>query len=119
MPLKIGKFVPKNVENSYTMPKIESGLFDLGRYSEVEKFYRRILKTDKSTSHAIIRLSNVLEEKGERVDAITLIDNLTENKGDTLTDLMKLKLMVPTSTPIELVQKLDDIIERMLVVKVD
>ena len=106
----------KDLKNSYTVfPKIESALFDLGRYSEVEKFYRRILEMDRGNINAIIRLSNVLEEKGERVDAITLIDNfLIDNKSDIRTDLMKLKLLIPTSTPIELIQHLDNIMERLL-----
>jgi len=106
----------KDLKNSHTVfPKIESALFDLGRYSEVEKFYRRILEMEKSNIHAIIRLSNVLEEKGERVDAISLIDNfLIDNESDIRTDLMKLKLLVPTSTPIELVQKIDNIMEELL-----
>jgi lipopolysaccharide biosynthesis regulator YciM len=111
----------KELKHSHTVfPKIESALFDLGRYSEVEKFYKRVLEKEKSNYHAIIRLSNVLEEKGERVDAISLLDNfLIENKSDILTDLMKLKLLVPTSTPIELTQKLDSIIERLLIKNVD
>ncbi len=106
----------KDIKNSYTVfPKIESALFDLGRYSEVEKFYRRILEMEKGNINAIIRLSNVLEEKGERVDAITLIDNfLIDNKSDIRTDLMKLKLLIPTSTPLELVQQLDNIMEKLL-----
>ncbi len=109
-------FAIKDLKNSYTVfPKMESALFDLGRYSEVEKFYRRILEMDRCNINAIIRLSNVLEEKGERVDAITLIDNfLIDNKSDIRTDLMKLKLLIPTSTPIELVQQLDNIMEKLL-----
>lgn len=109
-------FAIKDLKNSYTVfPKMESALFDLGRYSEVEKFYRRILEMDRCNINAIIRLSNVMEEKGERVDAITLIDNfLIDNKSDIRTDLMKLKLLIPTSTPIELVQQLDNIMEKLL-----
>ena len=56
-----------------------------------------------------------MEEKGERVDALTLIDNfLIDNKSDIRTDLMKLKLLIPTSTPLELVQQLDNIMEKLL-----
>ena len=64
---------------------------------------------------AIIRLANVLEEKGERVEAISLLDNfLIGKKGDVRTDLMRLKLLIPTSTPIELSQNLDSILENLL-----
>ena len=106
----------KDFKNGYQIfSKIESALFDLGRYSEVENFYKRILDNDKNNFQAIIRLANVLEEKGERVEAISLLDKfLIEKKSDIRTDLMKLKLQIPTSTPIELTQKLDAILENLL-----
>jgi len=100
--------------------KIESALFDLGRYSEVENFYKRVLENDKENFQAIICLANVLEEKGERVEAISLVDNfLIDKKGDVRTDLMKLKLLIPTSTPIELMQQIDSILEKTLGSKID
>jgi len=100
--------------------KIESALFDLGRYSEVENFYKRVLENDKENFQAIICLANVLEEKGERVEAISLVDNfLIDKKGDVRTDLMKLKLLIPTSTPIELMQQIDFILEKTLGSKID
>jgi lipopolysaccharide biosynthesis regulator YciM len=106
----------KDFKNGFQIfSKIESALFDLGRYSEVENFYKRILDNDKKNFQAIIRLANVLEEKGERVEAISLLDNfLIGKEGDVRTDLMKLKLLIPTSTPIELSQKLDSILEDLL-----
>ena len=53
--------------------KIESALFDLGRYSEVEKFYEKLIALDKSNLEAIIKLANVLEEKGEINTALGLV----------------------------------------------
>ena len=100
--------------------KIESALFDLGRYSEVENFYKRVLENDKENIQAIICLANVLEEKGERVEAISLLDNfLIDKESDVRTDLMKLKLLIPTSTPIELMQQIDFILEKTLGSKID
>jgi lipopolysaccharide biosynthesis regulator YciM len=106
----------KDFDNGFQIfSKIESALFDLGRYSEVENFYKRVLDNDKENFQAIIRLANVLEEKGERAEAISLLDNfLIGKKSDVRTDLMKLKLLIPTSTPIELSQKLDSILESLL-----
>ena len=106
----------KDFKNGYqTFSKIESALFDLGRYSEVENFYKRIIDSDKENFQAIIRLANVLEEKGERIEAISLIDNfLIGKESDIRTDLMKLKLLIPTSTPTELTQNLDNILEGLL-----
>ena len=39
---------------------------------------------------------------------------LIGKEGDVRTDLMKLKLLIPTSTPIQLSQKLDDLLEDLL-----
>ena len=93
--------------------KIESALFDLGRYSEVEKFYKKLISLNKSNLEAVIKLANVLEEKGEANRALSLIENSfdKENK-DIRIDLMKLKLSIPTATPIELGHQIDAIIDK-------
>jgi len=93
--------------------KIESALFDLGRYSEVEKFYEKLISLDKFNLEAIIRLANVLEEKGEISTALNLVENSTDkNNEDIRIDLMKLKLSIPTATPIELGHQIDAIINK-------
>ena len=93
--------------------KIESALFDLGRYSEVEKFYQKLISLDKFNLEAIIKLANVLEEKGEINTALTLVENLSDkNNEDIRIDLMKLKLSIPTATPIELGHQIDAIINK-------
>ena len=93
--------------------KIESALFDLGRYSEVEKFYKKLISLDKFNLEAIIKLANVLEEKGEISTALTLVENLSDkNNNDIRIDLMKLKLSIPTATPIELGHQIDAIINK-------
>ena len=58
--------------------KIESALFDLGRYSEVEKFYQKLISLDKFNLEAIIKLANVYEEKGEINTALTLVENISD-----------------------------------------
>ena len=94
--------------------KIESALFDLGRYSEVEKFYQKLISLDKFNLEAVIKLANVLEEKGEASTALSLIENSTDkNSKDIRTDLMKLKLSISTATPIELGHQIDAIINRI------
>ena len=95
--------------------KIESALFDLGRYGEVEKFYRRILERSPSNFEATIRLANVLEEKGESGAALTLIENsIKPTSLDIRSDLMKLKLSLITSTPAELAHQVDSMLEKLL-----
>ena len=98
------KFALKDLNGGTAVyTKIESALFDLGRFSEVEKFYRKILQHNPSNFEATIRLANVLEEKGESAAALTLIENASSNQeNDIRIDLMKLKLSLITSTPVEL-----------------
>ena len=50
----------KNGSSIYS--KIESALFDLGRFSEVEKFYQRALKNNPRNLDALAKIANVLEE---------------------------------------------------------
>ena len=95
--------------------KIESALFDLGRYSEVEKFYKKLISLDKNNIEAVIKLANVLEEKGETYTALSLIENSYEMKNkDIRIDLMKLKLSITTATPMELGHQIDSIINKNL-----
>ena len=94
--------------------KIESALFYLGRYSEVENFYQKLINLDKSNLEAVIKLANVLEEKGETTAALNLIENSTDkNNKDIRADLMKLKLIISTATPIEFGHQIDAIINKI------
>ena len=93
---------------------IETALFDLGRYSEVEKFYRKVLENNPKDLNAGLRLANVLNEKGENKAAIDLIDSfLVENDTSTLTMIMKLKLSLSTKTPAELGHFVDEILNHL------
>ena len=63
--------------------KIESALFDLGRYSEVEKFYQNLISIDRFNYEAVLKLANVLDEKGETTTALNLIENsIDKNYND-------------------------------------
>ncbi len=107
------KFALINPENGrFVYSKIESALFDLGRFSEVEKFYERILEKDPSNLNALTKLANVLEEKGEHSNALNLVDDaLSRNNGSIHAHLMKLKLSLHVSKPHELSNQIDDIIQ--------
>ena len=75
--------------------KIESSLFDLGRYSEVEKFYRKFIKQNPSNFEAVIRLVNILDEKGENSSALSLLESFDNIKNnDIRVDLIKLKFKI-------------------------
>ncbi len=93
---------------------MESALFDLGRYSEVENFYRKVLDKNTLDLAAGLRLANVLNEKGEDQAAISLIDEIIDNGNDNIsTLLMKLKLSLFIKTPSELGHEIDEILNQL------
>ncbi len=93
---------------------MESALFDLGRYSEVENFYRKVLNRDPLNVGGTLRLANVLNEKGEDQAAIKLIDALIDNGNEEISILlMKLKLSLLIQTPVELGHQIDTILDEL------
>ena len=99
-------------ESHLVFDSIETALFDLGRYSEVEKFYRKVLDNNSKDINAGLRLSNVLNEKGENKAAIDLIDSfILEDNPSIQVMLMKLKLSLSTKTPAELGHFIDEILK--------
>ena len=101
---------PENGKMIYS--KIEAALFDLGRFSEVEKFYERIVDKDPSNLSALTKLANVLEEKGEHNSALLLVEGaLSKNQTSIHAHLMKLKLSLQVSKPNELSNHIDKIIQ--------
>ena len=99
-------------ESHLVFDSIEAALFDLGRYSEVEKFYRKVLEKNSKDLNAGLRLANVLNEKGENKAAINLIDSfIIEEDPSILVMLMKLKLSLSTKTPAELGHYIDNILK--------
>ena len=101
-------------ESHTVFDNIETALFDLGRYSEVEKFYRKVLNENPSDINAGLRLANVLNEKGENKSAIALIDQFIGREEASISVmLMKLKLSLSTQTPAELSFYLDEILSKV------
>ena len=101
-------------DSSSVFDSIETALFDLGRYSEVEKFYRKVLDKNPNDICAGQRLANVLNEKGENKAAIALIDQFIEKDTSSISVLlMKLKLSLLTKTPSELSYYVDEILNRI------
>ena len=102
----------KNGSSIYS--KIESALFDLGRFSEVEKFYQRALKNNPRNLDALAKIANVLEEKGERQKALDLVEDALSQYEDSIKlRLMKLKLSIQYSSPPQLSQQIDKMIDIM------
>ena len=108
-------FVNLSPEDSHKVfDNMESALFDLGRYSEVEKFYRKVLAKDPDNIAGILRLANVLNEKGEDQAAIKLIEDIINNGTAKISILlMKLKLSLSIQTPAELGHQIDTILNQI------
>ena len=109
------KYMELSPNESYKVfDNIETALFDSGRYSEVENFYRNVLNENPLDINAGLRLANVLNEKGENKSAIALIDQFIEKETSSISAmLMKLKLSLSIQTPAELSFFLDDIINKI------
>lgn len=105
---KYAMLSPSNAKKVFN--KIESALFDLGRFSEVENFYNRILEKDSANLEALAKLANVLEEKGDRQAALSLVDSaLMKNQSSLEIRLMKLKLSLSVKQPHELANQVDEL----------
>ena len=99
---------------SLVYSKIEAALFDLGRFSEVEKFYQRALDKNPENLDALAKIANVLEEKGERQQALELVEDALNSHEDSVKlRLMKLKLSLQAVPPPQLAQQIDEMIEIM------
>ena len=111
--LKIGNIYEKNknfkealnewkifVEKSSTSDKIiydkiENTFFELGRFSEIEDFYRSLLSIDSKNYYAFLGLTNVLLSKGEFDEALrSLEDLLVKDKNSILLQLCKIKIIL-------------------------
>jgi lipopolysaccharide biosynthesis regulator YciM len=105
-----------NNENSDAQiyKNIESALFDLGRFSEVEQFYSRILAKKPNDKYAIVKLTNLLNDKGNKEEAIKLVDKTINKYKDSIpARLMKIKILLEQANPVDLNDQLDQVIERI------
>jgi lipopolysaccharide biosynthesis regulator YciM len=101
-------------ENIRVFHKVETALYDMGRFSEIEKFYRRILKRFPDNLDALAKLAGVLEEKGEHHEALNLVERALGRHADSIQlQLMKLKFSVSSQQPHELARQIDGIISNL------
>jgi len=92
--------------------KIESALFDLGRFSEVDQFYSRILDNKPNDNIAIVKLTTLLKDKGDIDGAIKLVDNAINQNNDFISArLIKIKILLEKANPIDLNNQIDELIE--------
>ncbi|MDD5087848.1 MAG: tetratricopeptide repeat protein [bacterium] len=60
--------------------RLESNLFDLGRFAEIEQIYRALIRNYPQNVHAYAALARFLEKRGDRGDAVAvLLDGIHHN----------------------------------------
>ena len=130
--LKIGNIHEKNknfkealsewkifVEKSSTSDKkiydkIENTFFELGRFSEIEDFYRNLLIIDSNNYHAFLGLTNILLLKGDFDEALrSLEDLLVKDKNSTLLQLCKIKIILKKKNEDQIMLLVDNILSNL------
>ena len=91
---------------------IESLLFELNRYSEIEEIYRNIVEKYPENMEALVRMVNHMVEKGNAEKAISLLDRYSV---DSMTvRLLKHKVSLPNEISPDIVSGVDALIRESL-----
>ncbi len=103
-----------NISEARVYKKIESALFDLGRFSEVEQLYTRILAKNPNDKNAIVKLSNLLNDKGDKEAAIKLVEkSINKSQDSNIARLMKIKILLEQANPTDLKDQIDELIDKI------
>ncbi len=104
-------FAEKSIQDGKQIyNKIEKVLFELGRFGEIEEFYRTLLKINSQNSYALLGLVNVLISKGEFDKCLSLIDDLIpDEKSFLLVELLKIKIHLKKKNEDKLLSIVDNI----------
>ncbi|MCL4306112.1 tetratricopeptide repeat protein [bacterium] len=79
------RLIDVNPAQSYVaFERLESQLFDLGRFSEIEQIYRSVIQSYPQNVHAYAALSRFLRKKGDAGGAITVLRDGLEQNPDSL-----------------------------------
>lgn len=96
--------------------RIESSLYELGRFSEIEDFYTGMIEAHRFDVHAMVKLANVLDAKGETARAMGVIEEALEENGDTLIpELMQIRLMIHDTPANRITNQIDRLIDKISV----
>ncbi|MBU0507388.1 tetratricopeptide repeat protein [bacterium] len=64
--------------------RLESRLFDLGRFSEIEQIYRALIRSYPQNVHAYAALARFLDKRGDRADAVAVLHDGVHQNPDSL-----------------------------------
>ncbi len=68
----------------YVFERLETHLFDLGRFGEIEQFYRNLIRSHPQSVHAYAALSRFLEKRGDRGDAVSVLQEGISHNSESL-----------------------------------
>ncbi len=92
--------------------RFERALFQLGRYGDVEEFYRHIMEKTPNDMDALIGLVDVLQAKGEHERALGIVDDaLARNRRSIRARLARLKISLRRVHQDQLSAEVDKIVE--------
>lgn len=64
--------------------RLESHLFDLGRFAEIEQIYRALIRNYPQNVHAYAALARFLDKRGDRGDAVAVLHDGVHHNPDSL-----------------------------------
>ncbi|MBS1272533.1 MAG: Lipopolysaccharide assembly protein B [Candidatus Marinimicrobia bacterium] len=79
---KFGEICPDSL--FLVSENIEQRLFELGNFSEVERYYRRLLESHPDNIEAAVGIASFYDKKGETESAIRSIENALDKAPDSL-----------------------------------
>jgi len=100
----------KEFGDSKVFKKLESALFELGKFNEAENIYNRILNNKPNESRALQKLTQLLKEKNDTEGALKLIDKTLSDDDSIIGRLVKIKLLLGQANSVDLSNQIDEVI---------
>ncbi|MFQ6616443.1 MAG: tetratricopeptide repeat protein [Fidelibacterota bacterium] len=92
--------------------RLEKALYELGRFGEMEEFYRKLVTRDPSNLEAVAGLVDVLAAKGEIDQAVNLLEKIVEkNEKSIPARLVRLKVLLHKIDQEQLSKEVDEILK--------
>lgn len=92
--------------------RLEKVLYELGRFGEMEGFYRKLVTRDPGNMEAVAGLIDVLAAKGELDQAINLLEEIVgKNDKSIPARLVRLKVLLHKIDQGQLSKEVDDILK--------
>jgi lipopolysaccharide biosynthesis regulator YciM len=110
------KFMEANPDQAYlAFHRMESVLFDLGRFGEMGDHYRKVLDKRPDNVHAIVALARFLTKMGESDQALEVLqDGLDRNPDSLWIRRNMIKIYADTKATHQVLKLAHDILDRVM-----